>query len=326
MFSYILNRIIQAIPVLLVIGLIAFLIFKFVGDPLQIMLGQDYNEQQRQVLVHQMGLDRPFYIQFLHYIWSILQGNFGVSYRMGIPVTELIGRAFPATFELVLVSMSISIAVGITLGIYAALYPKSGITGTLMVASLIGISLPTFVVGISLILVFSVSLDWLPSFGRGDTVDLGIWTTGLLTWSGIKALVLPSMAIVIYQTTLIMRLERTEMLAVLRSEYIKFARSRGIAERSIRFRHALKNTLIPVITVVGLQIGGVLSFAVVTETVFQWPGMGQLLVQSIGAVDIPVMSAYLMLIGVIFVVINLSVDLLYFAIDPRLRKQMRGGR
>jgi peptide/nickel transport system permease protein len=321
---FILSRLLQALPVLLIVGLISFAMSAFLGDPLQFMLGQDYDESQRLALVHQLGLDQPFYDQYLRFLGHMLHGQFGVSYRVGIPVTELIGRAFPATAELVLVSMGFSLLIGVALGIYTALRPRSAFSGTVMMASLIGISVPTFVVGIVLILLFSVDLGWLPSSGRGRTVDLGIWTSGLLTWSGLKALILPSVTIALYQTTLIMRLVRTQMLSVLRSDYIRFARARGLGARVIHFSYALRNALIPIVTVVGLQIGGVLSFAVVTESVFQWPGMGLLLVQSIKAVDIPVIAAYLMLICAVFVLINLVVDLLYLAIDPGLRKSSRG--
>jgi peptide/nickel transport system permease protein len=323
MFNYILNRFLQAIPVLVVVGLISFAMFAFIGDPVQFMLGPESTEQERLELVARMGLDNPFYIQFLNYFWRMLHGEFGISYRVGIPVSELIWRHFPASFELVLVSMTLSVLLGLGLGIYTALRPKSPVAGGVMVASLIGVSLPTFVVGIFLILTFSVTLGWLPSFGRGDAVNLGFWETGLLTKRGWAAIILPSVTIALFQTTLIMRLVRGEMLTTMQSEFIKFARARGIRNRSIHFRHAFRNTLIPVVTIVGLQFGSVLSFAMVTETVFQWPGMGQLLVQSIRFVDIPVMSAYLMMIGIVFVVTNLVVDLLYFLIDPRLRKQMQ---
>ena len=192
-----------------------------------------------------------------------------------------------------------------------------------MIFSLVGVSLPTFLIGILLILVFAVVLGWLPSFGRGDVVHFSHWSTGFLTISGLRSLVLPAITLGMFQMTLIMRLVRSEMMEVLRSDYVKFARARGLSERVINFGHALKNTLVPVITIVGLQIGGLLGFSIVTETVFQWPGMGLLLVQSIGVADIPVMSAYLMLIALVFVGINLIVDLLYYAVDPRLRVDRR---
>jgi peptide/nickel transport system permease protein len=311
--------------VLLIVGLIAYAMFAFVGDPVLIMLGQDYTEAQRIAMVHQLGLDRPFFVQYAHFMWNALHGNFGVSYRLARPVSDLMLERFPATFELVLTAAVLSLAVGLPMGVYTGIHRDTWLSRAFLVVSLAGVSLPTFLIGILLILVFSVSLGWLPSYGRGDVVHLGLWSTGFLTVSGLKALVLPSVTLGLFQMTLIMRLVRAEMLEVLRSDYIKFARARGISARAINFGHALKNTLVPVITVVGLQLGGLLAFSIITETVFQWPGMGLLLVQSIAVADIPVMGAYLMLISVFFVVINLIVDLLYYAVDPRLRIGGRAG-
>jgi len=319
MIAFIISRCLQSIPVLLAVGFIAFALFTFVGDPVQVMLGQDYTEAQRVALVAQLGLDQPFYIQYLKFMWAALHGQFGISYRLARPVSDLIAERLPATAELALTAAVLSMAVGVPLGVYTGIYRNSWGSRFVMVFSLIGVSLPTFLTGILLILVFSVMLGWLPSFGRGDVVNLGHWTTGFLTLSGLKALILPSITLGLFQMTLIMRLVRAEMLEVLRSDYIKFARARGLSSRAINFGHALKNTLVPVITVVGLQLGGLVAFSIVTESVFQWPGMGLLLVQSIGVADIPVMSAYLLLIAVLFVAINLVVDLLYYAVDPRLR-------
>ncbi len=325
MAPFIVARLLQAIPVLLIVGLIAYAMFAFVGDPVLIMLGQDYTEAQRVAMVHQLGLDQPFFVQYAHFMWNALHGNFGVSYRLARPVSDLMLERFPATFELVLTAAVLSLAIGLPMGVYTGIYRDTWLSRAFMVVSLTGVSLPTFLIGILLILVFSVSLGWLPSYGRGDVVHLGIWSTGFLTVSGLKALVLPAVTLGLFQMTLIMRLVRAEMLEVLRSDYIKFARARGISARAINFGHALKNTLVPVITVVGLQLGGLLAFSIITETVFQWPGMGLLLVQSIAVADIPVMGAYLMLISVFFVVINLIVDLLYYAVDPRLRIAGRAG-
>jgi len=322
---FIISRLLQAIPVLLVVGLIAFAMFAYVGDPVLIMLGQDYTEAQRVALVHQLGLDQPFFVQYAHFIWNALQGNFGISYRLARPVSDLLLERFPATFELAMTAAMLSLLIGVPMGVYTGIYRNSFLSRIFMVASLAGVSLPTFLIGILLILIFSVDLGWLPSFGRGDVVHFAHWSTGFLTLSGLKALILPAVTLGLFQTTLIIRLIRAELLEVLRSDYIKFARARGIPDRAIHFGHALKNTLVPVITVVGLQLGGLLAFSIITETVFQWPGMGLLLVQSINVADIPVMSAYLMLISVFFVVINLIVDLLYFAVDPRLRTGGRPG-
>ena len=325
MFAFVTARLLQAIPVLLVVGLISFFLFAFVGDPVSIILGQDHTEEQRQALIHQLGLDQPLPVQFAHYIWSVLRGEFGLSFRLGQPVTSLFADRLPATLELAFTATIIAIGIGIPVGVYTAIHHDSWVSRLLLAGSLVGVSLPTFLVGILLILVFSVSLDWLPSFGRGTVVHLGPWwTTGFLTLSGLRALLLPSITLGLFQMTLILRLVRAEMLEVLRTDYIRFARARGLSERSIHFRHALKNTLVPVITIIGLQFGGLVAFSLVTETVFQWPGMGLLLVQSVAAADIPVMSAYLMLISVIFLTINLAVDLLYYTVDPRLRVGRRG--
>jgi peptide/nickel transport system permease protein len=320
MGAFIVSRILQAVPVLLVIGFISFAMFAYVGDPVTIMLGQDYTEAQRVALVHQLGLDQPFFIQYAKFIWTALHGNLGMSYRLAQPVAGLIEQRLPATLELVATATVFSLVVGVPLGVYTGIYRDAPLARLCMAISLVGVSLPTFLIGILLILVFSVMLGWLPSFGRGDVVHFGTWwSTGFVTISGLRALVLPAITLGLFTLTLVMRLVRAEMLEVLRTDYIKFARARGLSNRAVYFGHALKNTLVPVITIVGLQIGNIIGFSLVTETVFQWPGMGLLLVQSVAVADIPVMSAYLLLVGVVFVLINLIVDLLYFAVDPRLR-------
>ncbi len=319
MFAFIISRILQAIPVLLVVALISFAMFAYVGDPVAIMLGQDFTEAQRDALVRELGLDQPFWVQFAEFVGNAVQGQFGLSYRLSRPVAELIAERAPATLELAFCAAALSLLIGVPMGVYTGLYRHSWLSRFFLTFSLIGVSLPTFLIGILLILVFAVWLGWLPSFGRGETVQIGWWSTGFLTWSGIKALVLPSITLGLFQLTLIMRLVRAEMMEVLRSDYIKFARARGLSNRAVHFGHALKNTLVPVITIVGLQLGAIIAFAIVTETVFQWPGMGLLFIQSVGAADIPVMSTYLLLIALVFVSINLIVDLLYYAVDPRLR-------
>ncbi|MDT7951166.1 MAG: ABC transporter permease [Acetobacteraceae bacterium] len=325
MLTLILSRLAQAVPVLLVVGLIAFAMFKFVGDPVTIMLGTTYTEQEKIDLIHHLGLDQPFVVQYARFMWDAVHGEFGVSYRLARPVMDLLIERAPATLELAFVASLFALVVGVPMGVYTGIYRNRVLSRVFMVISLVGVSLPTFLIGILLILVFSVQLGLLPSFGRGQVVKVGFWTTGFLTASGLQALVLPSVTLGLFQMTLIMRLVRSEMLEVLRSDYVKFARARGISNRAIYFGHALKNTLVPVITIIGLQIGGIIAFSIVTETVFQWPGMGLLFIQSVQVADIPVMAAYLMLISVVFVVINLIVDLLYFAVDPRLRLS-RGGR
>ncbi len=319
LFAFMLSRLLQAVPVLLAVALISFAMFTFVGDPVAAMLGQDATEAERLALVTQLGLDQPWYVQFLRFLGNAVRGEFGISYRLGRPVAALIAERAPATLELALVAATLTLLLGLPVGIFTGLYRNSIWSKLFLALSLVGVSLPIFVLGMLLILVFAVGAGLLPSFGRGDTVQLGWWSTGFATISGLKAIVLPAITLAMYQLTLIIRLVRAEMLEVLRTDYIKFARARGLPNRAINFGHALKNTLVPVITIAGLQLGGIIAFAIVTETVFQWPGMGLLFVQSVGAADIPVMAAYLMLIALVFVVINLVVDLLYFAVDPRLR-------
>jgi peptide/nickel transport system permease protein len=319
MIAFIIRRILQALLVLLIVGLIAFSLFRFVGDPIASMVGQEATVADRQAVAERLGLTDPFIVQYGRFLRNALSGEFGISYRMGRPVAELIGERLPATLELALVSGLMALLLGIALGVYTALRRDGWLSHTIMTLSLIGVSLPTFLIGILLIWVFAVELGWLPSFGRGQTVDLGGWRTGLLTGSGLKSLILPAITLGLYQMTLIMRLVRSEMLEVLRTDYIKFARARGLNNRAVHFGHALKNTLVPVITITGLQLGSIVAFAIITETVFQWPGVGLLFINAVQFVDIPVMAAYLMLIGVFFVLINLVVDLLYYAVDPRLR-------
>jgi peptide/nickel transport system permease protein len=324
--AFVVSRILQALPVMLVVALISFAMFAYVGDPVAIMLGQDYTEAQRQALVRDLGLDQPFVVQFATFVGNAVQGEFGLSYRLSRPVAKLIAERAPATLELAFTAAALALLVGVPAGVYTGLHRHSWLSRALLTFSLIGVSLPTFLIGILLILVFAVWLGWLPSFGRGETVRIGWWTTGFLTWSGIKALILPSITLGLFQLTLIMRLVRAEMLEVLRTDYIKFARARGLPNRAVHFGHALKNTLVPVITIAGLQLGAIIAFAIVTETVFQWPGMGLLFIQSVGAADIPVMAAYLLLIAAVFVGINLVVDLLYYAVDPRLRVDRAAAR
>ncbi|MEO1110415.1 MAG: ABC transporter permease [Pseudomonadota bacterium] len=319
MLSYIIRRVAQSALVLFVVGLVAFSMFRFVGDPIDNMLGQERTMEDVERLRSQLGLDQPFPVQYVKFLREAVQGNFGVSFRQGRPVAEILAERAPATLELALVSAMLAIALGIALGVFTAIRRDGFAANFIMSASLIGVSLPTFLIGILLIYVFSVELGWLPSFGRGEVVDLGWWNTGLLTSSGLKALILPAITLGLYQMTLIMRLVRSEMLEVLRQDYIRFARARGLSDRTINFRHALKNTMVPVITIIGLQLGAIIAFAIITETVFQWPGLGLLFINAIQFVDIPVMAAYLMMISVIFVTINLAVDILYAFIDPRLR-------
>jgi peptide/nickel transport system permease protein len=319
MIAFILRRLLQAVAVMLVVSFLSFALFNFVGDPVNNMVGQETTLEERAELRRQLGIDDPIPVRFAWFIGNALQGNFGMSYRMAEPVGRLILSRLPATLELSIAAAAFALLVGVPMGVYCGLYPRNLLARLFQAVSLVGVSLPTFLIGILLILVFAVNLNLLPSFGRGAAVAIGWWTTGLLTVSGLKALILPAITLGLFQMTLIMRLVRSEMLEVLRTDYIKFARARGLSDRSVHFGHALKNTLVPVITITGLQLGAIIAFAVITETVFQWPGMGLLFIQSVQFADIPVMASYLILIALLFVVINLIVDLLYYAVDPRLR-------
>jgi peptide/nickel transport system permease protein len=328
MFAFIVRRLGQALIVMLTVAFLAFMLFQYVGDPVAQMLGQDATQEQREALQRDLGLDQPFPVQFARFVGHAVQGDFGLSLRQGRQVSTLIAERFPATLELSLAAAVIALGVGVPLGVYAALRRGRFGAQAVMTLSLLGVSLPTFLIGILLILVFSVQLQWLPSFGRGETVALfgsTSWTTGLLTLDGWSHLVLPAVTLSVFQLALILRLVRAEMLEVLRTDYIKFARARGLSDRAIHFRHALKNTLVPVITITGLQLGSLIAFAIITETVFQWPGMGFLFIQAVQFADIPMMAAYLCLIALVFVVVNLVVDLLYFVVDPRLRVEKPGG-
>ena len=324
MIAFILRRILQGVIVMLVVGFIAFSLFNFVGDPVSLMLPPEATQADREAMRSSLGLDKPFYQQFVTFLGNAVQGNFGISLRLGRPVSTLLVERLPATLELAITAALIALFVGIPIGVYTALRRDSWISRALLTTSLVGVSLPNFLIGIFLILIFAVWLGVLPSFGRGDTTAIGPWTTGLLTTSGLKALILPAVTLSFFPLTLIMRLVRAEMLEVLRTDYIKFARARGLSDRAVHFGHALKNTLVPLITIAGLQLGGIIAFAIITEQVFQWPGMGLLFIQAVQFADIPVMAAYLCLIGLIFVVINLVVDLLYYLVDPRLRVERSG--
>ncbi|WP_297617448.1 ABC transporter permease [uncultured Roseicyclus sp.] len=325
MLAYIIRRVVQSVLVMLAVALVAFALFRYVGDPIYAMVGQETSLEDRAALRDALGLNDPFVVQFIRFVGNAVQGEFGISYRLQQPVMELILSRLPATLELALVSGVVAFVFGVAAGVYTALRRRGAISTAIMTVSLIGVSLPTFLIGVLLIWLFAVELQWLPSFGRGETVVLPWgWETGFLTPSGQMSLILPAITLGLYQMTLIMRLVRAEMLEVLRTDYIKFARARGLSNRAVHFGHALKNTMVPVITITGLQLGSIIAFAIITETVFQWPGVGALFINSVRAVDVPVMSAYLVLIALIFVIINLIVDLLYYAVDPRLRIE-RGG-
>ena len=313
------SRLMQAVLVMLAVTAIAFVMFRYVGDPVAMMSREDATPAEKAELRSSLGLDRPVLVQYGGFVTRVLRGDLGNSFRNQRPVVELLAERLPATLELVLVATLLALAVGLPLGVFCALKPDGAIARAIQTLSLVGISMPTFVTGIALILVFAVLLHWLPSFGRGDVVRIGAWTTGFLTLSGLKSLILPAITLALYQLTLIMRLVRSEMIDVLSSDYIRFAQARGLPRRYINFRLALRNALMPVITVTGLQIGSLIAFAIVTETVFQWPGMGLLFIQAVSFADVPVMAAYLLFVGFMFVVINMVVDATYAVVDPRLR-------
>ena len=319
MLSFLIRRLVEAVFVLLTVALLAFVLFRFVGDPVNQMVGQDTSLEDRLKLREQLGLNDPVPVQFGRFVWKAAQFDFGLSYQLKQPVLGMIAERLPATLELALAAAVFAIAVGIPMGVYTGIHRNSWLSRLFLTISLVGISLPTFLIGILLIYIFAVTLGVLPSFGRGEVVKIGWWSTGLLTVSGLKALVLPAITLGLFQMTLVTRLVRSEMLEVLRTDYIRFARARGLPNRAIHFGHALKNTLVPVMTITGLQLGNLIAFAIITETVFQWPGMGLLFIQSVQQADIPVMSAYLMLVAVLFVGINVAVDMLYAAVDPRIR-------
>jgi peptide/nickel transport system permease protein len=327
MLAFVLRRLLQSFLVILVVALIAFGLFRYVGDPINNMVGQDTSEVDRAALRQRLGLDDPVLVQFARFAGNAARGEFGLSFRQGRKVSTLIAERLPATLELSFVAALLALVVGVPMGVYTGLNRERLSSKLFLALSLVGISLPTFLIGILLILVFSVLLGWLPAYGRGEVVHLGWWTTGLLTRSGLESLIMPAITLGLFQMTLIVRLVRAEMLEVLRTDYIKFARARGLSNRAINFGHALKNTLVPVITITGLQLGSIIAFSIITESVFQWPGMGLLFIQAVAFVDIPVMAAYLVLVAVLFVAINLVVDLLYYVVDPRLRldRSVAGG-
>ncbi len=319
MLAFTIRRLVQSIVVMLFVSLIAFGMFRFVGDPVDQMVGLETTIEERNKLREQLGLNDPLPVQFWRFVSKAAQGDLGISYQYKRPVAQMISERLPATLELSFVSALVALLAGIPMGVYTALRRESWLSKGFLTVSLIGVSLPPFLIGILLIFIFAVHLQWLPSFGRGQVVDLGWWNTGLLTVSGLKALILPSITLSLFQMTLIMRLVRSEMLEVLRTDYIKFARARGLRDRAVHFGHALKNTLVPVITITGLQLGSIIAFAIITETVFQWPGMGLLFLQAVQNVDIPIMAAYLLLVAFLFVAINFVVDVLYVVVDPRIR-------
>ena len=319
MVNYFFIRLIQSVLVMFVVAFVAFYLFNYVGDPVHNMVGQEASTEKREEIREKLGLNDPVHTQFLRFIGNAVKGEFGLSYQLKRPVSDLIAERLPATLELVFISALIAIVSGVVLGVYTGINRDGFLSNVILILSLFGVSLPTFVIGILFIYLFSVILGILPSFGRGEVVDLGFWNTGFLTLSGIKAIILPSITLSLFQMTYIIRLVRAEMMEILQTDYIKFARARGIEKNAINFKHALKNGLIPVITITGINIGTLVAFSIITETVFQWPGMGFLFINAVHFVDIPIMSAYLIMVAFIFVMINFIVDITYYIIDPRIR-------
>ena len=319
MFGYFLKRLLQAILVMIVVAFVSFSLFNFVGDPIISLTGEDSSIERQAEVREALGLNDPIYIQFTKFLGNVIQGDFGISYQLKREVSDLIAERMPATLELVFVSALLAIVIGVILGVYTGIHRDSFVSNIILVISLAGVSLPTFIIGIMLIYLFSVILGVLPSFGRGEVVDLGLWSTGFLTVSGLKALILPSVTLSLFQMTYVIRLVRAEMMEILQTDYIKFAKARGIKKNTINYKHALKNGLIPVITITGINIGTLIAFSIITETVFQWPGMGLLFINAVYFVDIPIMSAYMIMVAFIFVMINFIVDITYYFIDPRIR-------
>lgn len=314
------ERLTQGVLVLLIVSGVAFALFQFVGDPVSQMLPPDASAADRAALAEALGLNDSAFMQYVRFLENAVTGEFGLSLRQGAPVTDLILERLPATVELATLSVLLALVIGIPIGVHTALYPETPLSRLFLGSSLLGMSLPTFLIGILLILGFSVFAGLLPAFGRGETVEIGFWTTGLLTIDGLKHLVLPVLTLGLFQTALVVRVVRGEMLEVLRRDFVKFAKARGLKPFTIAVRHALRNASLPVIAVMALQFGEIIAFSVVTETVFQWPGMGMLFLQSVQFADIPVLAAYLTFIALLFVVINALVDLSQVALDPRLRK------
>jgi peptide/nickel transport system permease protein len=316
MFTFLVKRLFQALIVMFVISLVAFSIQDNLGDPLRELVGQSVSEAERQALRDDLGLNDPFITKYTRFITNAVQGDLGTSYFFKKPAVEVILDKLVATLELVLGAAIIIIFLSIPLGVYSAIHPKSIFTKAIMAFSSIGISIPVFLTAIMLMYVFSIELNWLPSYGRGETYNLLGWESGFFTVDGLAHLVLPCISLASIMLPLFIRLVRSEMLEVLSSEYIKFSKAKGIATNKIYYQHALKNTMLPVLTVGGVQIGTMVAYTILTETVFQWPGTGFLFLEAINRVDTPLITAYVIFVGLIFVVTNTIVDLLYGLINP----------
>ncbi|MCK4392535.1 ABC transporter permease [Candidatus Bipolaricaulota bacterium] len=319
MISYITRRIAELSVVLLIVSFICFGIFQYLGDPVLAVVGYRYANPKVVAEARQrLGLDKPIYVQYLRFISKAVRSDFGFSYTKIRPVLNVIADRIPATLELVVVATAIAILLGGVLGVIAGVKPHSVLSKSALVASLFGISIPTFLSGLLLIMLFAVTLGWFPAFGRGQTVRVGFWTTGFLTRDGLLHLVLPAITLALYQLAMILRLVRAEMVEVLSHDYVRSAWAKGLPRVRVICKHALRNALIPVVTVVGLQFGEMLGFSIVTETVFQWPGLGKLLIDTLYNNDSPVIVVYIIFMALVISLINLAVDIGYVFLDPRI--------
>ena len=321
MSVFIIRRLLQSGVVVIIMSFIVFSGVFLIGDPVEILVSDDADQEEREEMIKSMGLDKPFLVQYGIFVSKALKGNLGESFVFNEPALLLILDRMPATMELAVVSLMIAIIFGIPLGVWAGLKPDSWASKSIMTASILGFSLPTFWVGIMMILLFAVMLGWLPSTGRGDVqVILGM-PISIFSWDGFSHVLMPAVNLALFKLSMVIRLARAGTREVLHQDYIKFAKAKGLQESRIILVHVMKNILIPVVTVLGLEFGGLVAFSVVTETVFAWPGMGKLLIDSIGLLDRPIIVAYLMIIVFLFVFINLVVDILYSILDPRVRLQ-----
>ncbi len=320
MYKCIIRRLAQGVVIVLVVSFICFTIFQFFGDPVLTLAGRYATQKQQEEVRIKLGLDKPFYIQYSVFLKNALHGDFGLSYVTQTPVLGLILERLPASIELAIMAMIISLTLGITLGVLTSLNPNFLINRVIMAASLFGISLPTFLIGILFILIFAVLLGLLPPFGRGEVIKMvGNWRTGLLTLDGLQHLILPAFTLGVYQLAVLLRLTRGGMLEVLREDYIRTAWAKGLPARVVVFKHALRNALIPIVTIAGLQLGELIAFSIVTESIFQWPGAGNLLLTAVYETDHPVIVAYVMITSIIILCVNLVVDILYRFINPKIR-------
>lgn len=325
MSVFIIRRLMQSVLVVLIMSVIVFVGVHVVGDPVDMLINPEADQAEIDRVIRSLGLDRPLHEQYWFFLMNALEGDLGKSFIFGEPALKLIVQRIPATFELALCALLMAIVIGIPLGVFAGLKPKSKVSKTIMAGSILGFSLPTFWLGLMMIMVFAVMLGWLPSTGRGETVPLFGLQVSFLTMDGLAHLFMPALNLALFKISLVIRLSRAGTREVALQDYIKFARAKGISQGRIIFVHLMKNILIPVVTVLGLEFGGLIAFSVVTETVFAWPGMGKLIIDSLHNLDRPVIVAYLMVIVLIFVIINLLVDIMYSILDPRVRLQdMKG--